>query len=253
MPGDDSVGSDNGPADGAVETVKRKAGSGSHRRGKGLVNMNIGLILSGGHGSRFGSDIPKQYCEMAGKPVICHVYDAMVSSGAIDKVVIAAAAEYVEDPFLKGICPEADIIEGGNSRNNTIKRGLDYIHQQYPDCEKIISTDAVRPMITPEQVKSYIDRLDEYDAVNTSQEITDSLGCRDSHICYRNRYYLMQSPEAFRFPLLYRYFDENSKLTEVFHQMPEDATIYLDFNYPYNIKITFPHDIQIAEILLNRS
>ena len=213
--------------------------------------MNIGMILSGGSGSRFGSNIPKQYCLMGGKPVICYVYDAMQQSGVIDKVVIAAAPEYVNDPFLHQICPEADIIAGGSTRNNTIKKSLDHIHNTYPDCQKIISTDAVRPLITAVQVKSYIDRLDEYDAVNTSQEITDSLGCRDSHICYRNRYYLMQSPEAFSFPLLYQYFDENSKLTEVIHQLPADTKIYLDFDYPYNIKITFPHDIQIAEILIN--
>ena len=213
--------------------------------------MNIGIILSGGSGSRFGANIPKQYCLMAGKPVICYVYDSMIRSGVIDKVVISVAPEYVEDPFLREICPSADIIEGGSTRNNTIKRSLEYIHNTYPECRKIISTDAVRPLITAAQVKSYIDRLDEYDAVNTSQEITDSLGCRDSHICYRNRYYLMQSPEAFNFPLLYRYFDEHSKLTEVIHQLPADTKVYLDFDYPYNIKITFPHDIQIAEILIN--
>ncbi len=212
--------------------------------------MNLGLILSGGSGSRFGSDIPKQYCEMAGKPVICYVYDAMIQSRVIDKVVIAAAPEYVSDPFLKRICPEADIIEGGTTRNRTIKKGLDYIQNAYPACQKIISTDAVRPMMTAEQVRSYIDRLDEFDAVNTSQEITDSLGCRDSHTCYRDRYFLMRSPEAFRFPLLIKYFDENSRLTEVIQQLPEGSTFYPDFAYPYNIKITFPHDIQIAEILL---
>ena len=214
-------------------------------------NMNIGVILSGGSGSRFGSDIPKQYCLLAGKPVIQYISDAMLQSGVIDKIVIAAALNYVHDPFLKKICPEADIIEGGSTRNNTIKKSLDHIHCTYPDCRKIICTDAVRPLMTAKQVKSYIDRLDEYDAVNTSQEITDSLGCRDSFTCYRNRYYLMQSPEAFNFPLRYQYFDENSQLTEVIHQLPEDTRFYLDFNYPYNIKITFPHDIQIAEILIS--
>ena len=43
----------------------------------------------------------------------------------------------------------------------------------------------------------------------------------------------------------------NTSRLEIIQQLPDDSTFFPDFSYPYNIKITFPHDIQIAEILIN--
>ena len=57
---------------------------------------NVVLVMSGGSGTRFGADRPKQYCDMKGRPVIEYVLDACKLSKNTDQVVIVTAQEYVD-------------------------------------------------------------------------------------------------------------------------------------------------------------
>ncbi len=208
--------------------------------------MNIALILSGGVGKRLGGNIPKQYLTIKGKMIIQYVIEAIKASKQIQKIVIVAHEPYAQmlkDKF------DIDVCLGGSERNITLKNGLDFIRNNY-NCEKVMIFDAVRPMITPQLVDDYMEKLDNYDIVLTAQKITDSLGSYDLHEIRRERYYLLQSPEAYRFDNLYDYFDCNSTLTEVAQQLPKSMKTYLNFDFSDNLKITYKHDLFIAEQLL---
>ena len=61
----------------------------------------------------------------------------------------------------------------------------------------------------------------------------------------------MQSPEGFDFKTLYASFDENSKLTEVTQQLPENSKIELYFDFNNNFKLTYPADLKYLEALIN--
>lgn len=208
--------------------------------------MNIALIVSGGVGKRFDAPIPKQYLPLQGKRVISFVVDAARQSKLADTVLVAAHKEYEE--MIRSEY-NAEWVEAGDERNQTIRNGLDYIKARYP-CKKIIILDAVRPLIKPELIDSYFALLDRYQAVTTARKITDSLGSYDMHQVDRDRFYLLSSPEAFDFGLIYAYMDAKSKLTEVIQQFPEDTTVYLNFDYFNNLKITYKEDLRTAEILL---
>lgn len=212
--------------------------------------MNIVAILANGVGSRFKSNIPKQFHKVKGKMVIEYVIETICDSSKTDKIIIATNVE-ANSVYLADICSQNDIdmINGGETRNKTLKNVIDYIDNNYK-CSKLIVCDAVRPMITGELIDSYFDFLSENDAVVTAQKITDSLGCYDSHQVDRERYYLMQSPEGFSFPLLSKSFDENSPLTEVTQQLPPDSKIHLYFDFNNNFKLTYPADLKYLEALV---
>lgn len=212
--------------------------------------MNIVAILANGVGERFGSNIPKQFHKVNGKMVIEYVISSILSSALVDKVVIATNVK-ANSVYLADVCSEnnIDLIEGGTTRNRTLKNVIDFIDGKY-DCRSLIVCDAVRPMITGELIDSYFEFLWDNDAVVTAQKITDSLGCYDFQKVDRERYYLMQSPEGFNFKLLRDSFDSESSLTEVTQQLPEECKIHLYFDFSNNFKLTYPADLKYLEAMV---
>ncbi len=211
----------------------------------------IGIILAGGIGSRFGADRPKQYCTIFGKEMIWYSIDAFRKAKTIDDFIVIVD----KNEMANGrIAEEYGVItvEGGNSRNGSFKNALDYINAHYPDCDKIIENNAACPMITTELIDEFINLLDEYDFVNTAYKITDALGSYKDRIANREDFYLIQAPDAYRFRLLYEHFDENSELCHPAHQLPLSATEYRYFDYTDNYKVTYPEDIRIVEMLMER-
>lgn len=213
--------------------------------------MNVVVILASGVGSRFGSNVPKQFHKINGKMVIEYVVDAIFEAKIVDKILIVTNIE-ANKSYLTNLAADdrVDFVNGGETRNYSLVNALQYINDNY-DCDKVIVCDAVRPMITGELMDKYFAFLDDNAAVVTAQAITDSLGCYDIQKVYRDRYYLMQSPEGFDFKLLYDNFDPESKLTEVTQQLPENSKIKLYFDFNNNFKLTYPADLKYLEALIN--
>lgn len=199
--------------------------------------MNACLILSGGSGQRFHSSLPKQYHKILGKMVIEYVIEAAMTAKTIDTIIVAGAAcaplSHLKQKYPIQIAP------GGSTRNETLCNGLTLLNTM--ETERVIIMDAVRPLVTGKLIDEYMRLIESgYHAVTTAQPITDSLGCHDLHTVDRSRYYLMQSPEAYDFPLLFKHFDKNSRLTEVAHQLPENIRLKLYYDFPENPKLTYP-------------
>lgn len=215
------------------------------------MKRNIGIILAGGIGSRFGGAIPKQYCLIEGREMISYSIEAFRKAKNIDDFFVVLD----ENAMKEGRIAQTygvTTIQGGSSRNGSFKNALEFIKHNYPDCEKIIENNAACPMITPELIDLFMDKLDEYDYVNTCYKITDALGAYKGRIANREDYYLIQAPDAYRFQLLYKHFDEHSELCHPAHQLPLDAKEYRYFDYLDNFKVTHPQDIEIVEILMKR-
>ena len=213
--------------------------------------MNIGIILAGGIGSRFGADRPKQYCKIFDKEMIWYSIDAFRRAKSIDDFIVVVDANEMQSGRLAqeyGVT----LVQGGNTRNESFKNALNYINKTFPDCEKIIENNAACPMITPELIDEFMDLLDEYDYVNTAYKITDALGSYKDRIANREDFYLIQAPDAYRFPLLYKHFDKDSELCHPAHQLPLTATEYRYFDYTDNYKVTYPDDIKIVEMMMTR-
>lgn len=207
----------------------------------------VALIMSAGTGTRFGADKPKQYCNMAGKPIIEYALDACKHSTLVDEIVIVAADDYVEELHNEYGYP---VTKGGDNRTKSLANGLKYIADNYY-CEKVIIANAVCPLMTEKQVDRYFRLLDDYDYVLTTWKVVSTLGRYDGTLVNRDDYFQCMEPEAYRFQLLYENYKSDYPLPYIFHQLPKDAKGYYCFDYPYTMKITYQRDVQIAEILYN--
>ena len=78
--------------------------------------MNVGIVLAGGVGRRFGGNVPKQYQTINKKEVIYYSINALTSSSSIDKIIVVAQNQYANG--IKEINPNVEIVEGGDTRNN---------------------------------------------------------------------------------------------------------------------------------------
>lgn len=208
--------------------------------------MNIGIVLAGGVGSRFGSSIPKQYQKINGKEVMFYSINALKNSKMVDAIIVTSQKQYIA-PLQQQY--GVTVIEGGDSRNKSLFNALTYIAQNH-DCEKIIILEAARPMITSDIVDDYLRRLDHADAVITGQKIVASLGCYHMHTVNREDYYLIEAPEAFRFQKIYESFDPNSSITATNQQLPTDAVVDINFGFQNNLKITYFPDLMYCEKMM---
>lgn len=206
---------------------------------------NVILVMSGGVGSRFGADCPKQYCIMDNRMVIDYVIDACRKTKNVDAIVIVASADYVEFCHERYNLPAC---EGGASRPESVANGLKYVHDHY-DCEKLIITNAVCPLATSEQYDKYFKALDEYDFVLTTWKLAPALHRFDGTKCDRDDYFNVMEPDAYRFKKLYANFDFQNMKKYIFHNMPDDSKPYFCMDYPFTMKLTHPHDLKLLKVL----
>lgn len=214
---------------------------------------NIVFLMAGGVGNRFGADRPKQYLDLNGRPVIDYVIDAIDNSNSVDGVIVYAGSEYIKYSELlssKIANKEFIFIETGKDRYTNFKNGFKYIEDNNLDCNKILIVDAVAPFITPELIDDYFDKLSEYDAVITAQKITGALGNYDYDPLDREEFYMTQSPEGFRYPLISKYLNPEATTQELAWHLPKECTKYLNFNFKNNLKLTYDFELEYARGLM---
>ena len=92
------------------------------------MSKNIAIIFAGGSGARMGSGMPKQFLEVAGKPIIIHTLDLFEEHDMIDKIYIACKEEYIK--YLKRLIEKnlirkvAGIVPGGTTGQDSIYKAL---------------------------------------------------------------------------------------------------------------------------------
>ena len=206
---------------------------------------NIILVMSGGVGSRFGADCPKQYCMMGNRMCIDYVMDACRKTKGIDQIVIVAAGDYVDFCHKRYLVPT---VEGGASRPESVANGLKFIHENY-NCEKVIITNAVCPLATSSQYQRYLEFLDEYDYVLTTWKLAPALHRFDGQKVDRDDFFNIMEPDAYRFKKLFDNFDFDNLKKYIFHNMPDDSKAFFCMDYPFTNKLTYPHDIKVLSVL----
>lgn len=181
--------------------------------------MNIALLLSGGTGLRLGADIPKQYIEVGGKPVISYCIETLSSHEGIDGIQIVADASWHDE--IRGWLADADMkgkFRGfsahGLNRQLSIFNGLESIRAYASDEDVVFVHDAARPLLSRQMITACLDAIEGYDGVipvlpmkDTVYESTD--GKMISRLLNRSEIYAGQAPELFR---LGRYYEANKRL-----------------------------------------
>lgn len=211
--------------------------------------MNIGIILAAGVSERFKSTVHKQYLKLNGKEVIYYSIDAMRNAKCFDRVIVVVDRDEFNEGYI-GNKYDVICVCGGDTRNKSIANALEYVHDKYPTTEKIVFHDCSRPFVKSNIFASCVELLDEYDAVAMTNDITDSLVTKDGAFVNRREFLLIQTPEGFRFNIIYNDFDTDKQDTAIINQIHDKSRVKLFKNNSFNFKITYPQDLFLAEQLM---
>lgn len=231
--------------------------------------MIYGVVLAGGVGSRMGNvGKPKQYLLIGDKPILIHTLEKFYVQSEFEKVLVLCPAEWLshtKNLVRKYIQDTGRIVvlEGGETRNETIMNAIDYIESEgHLDEETIIVThDSVRPFVTQRIIEENIRYAKEYGACDTAVAATDTIVCSEdqvviSDIPERRTMYQGQTPQTFqalKLKNLYYSLSEEEKavLTDaakIFVMKGEK--VHIVDGEVFNIKITYPYDLRVAEALI---
>ena len=215
------------------------------------MSSNIGVVLAGGIGQRFGGGKPKQYFPILGKEMIAYSIEMFRAATTIDDfVVVLNRDEYDSGRIARQYGVTA--IPGGVTRNHSFKAALDWIAGNHPDCGKVIENNAACPLTKPEWVDEMMVLLDEYDWVQTTLHLTDALGSISNRLVNRDDYFLIQAPDAYRFREILACFDPAHPCGHPAVQLPPSARGRNVFRDGEVFKVTHPSDVEIAELMLKR-
>ena len=227
------------------------------------MSYNIAIIAAGGHGSRIGSTLPKQYHVLRDKPILMHTISAF--QGIADKIILVISEQMI--PLWQSQCKEYDfdiaheIVTGGNTRFESVQNGLQYIQHRHNDLTTentaIAVHDAARPLVDPNLIRQSFLLCHQGQGNVLAIKSTNSvrIGSQlSSRAVDRNDVWLIQTPQTFPANILMEAFAEKEKP----HFTDEASVVeHLGYNIsilestPRNLKITYPEDLIIAQMYLN--
>ncbi|MFM1945856.1 MAG: hypothetical protein RL207_139 [Bacteroidota bacterium] len=213
------------------------------------------IITAGGIGKRMGTDLPKQFLEIQGKPILLHCLEKFHSFDPTLEIIITLPADWISywTELLKTFHCEIPhhVSTGGQERFHSIQLALSHCSGDF-----IMVHDGVRPLVSHETIQRCIEGLAYSDSVIPVLAVKDSLRVLTidgSEMVDRNAYKLVHTPQCFKAELLKRAYQTS------FHEgMTDDASVvgltgtepFLVISNEENIKITTAGDLAIATALL---
>lgn len=214
------------------------------------------IIVAGGSGSRMQAIVPKQFLLLNGRPVLMYTIEAFHQSAYQPQIIVVLHPNY--HTYWQELCAEHQftiphrLVAGGETRFHSVKNGLDLI-----DGDSLVAVqDAVRPMVSTEIIdNAYIQAAEVGSAVVAvkSRDSVRSVRNGRSESLLRDEIYLVQTPQTFQTNLLKKAYLQpyNDSFTDDASVAERDGIFIELIEGSYqNIKITYPEDIAIAELLL---
>ncbi|MDP8299567.1 MAG: 2-C-methyl-D-erythritol 4-phosphate cytidylyltransferase [Candidatus Tantalella remota] len=218
----------------------------------------VGIILAGGTGERMGGELPKQFLELAGKPVIAHSIEAFDKSVLIDVIIIVCHAEHIDRmaDIVKGIKPkkECKIIPGGKTRQESSYNGVKACPE---DTEYVLIHDAARPFVTDRIIKDVLEAATETGASMPVIDMDDTVVVAEAgmvtEVPDRNTLKRVQTPQGFKYEVILKAHDR--ALTDGIKDSSDDCGMVLNISAGVGIvsgdknngKITEHMDLHIAD------
>ena len=216
----------------------------------------IAIIVAGGKGERMNADVPKQFLEINGKPILMHTLEAFMNFDASLQLILVLPAAQID--FWETLCEAHDfnmphqIVAGGQTRFHSVKNGLTAV--SIPSLVAV--HDGVRPLVSVETISACFDAASEYgtavpviDAIDSIRKITEN----GSVSVNRSEYKFLQTPQVFDGKLLIKAYRQ-----EFSENFTDDASVveamgakmHLVTGNRENIKITTEMDLILANQLM---
>ena len=224
------------------------------------------IITAGGVGRRMGGSIAKQFLEIGGKPIILRTIEMFLKMDSKCEIILVLPNDYKD--YWKKYCMENNLwfkhtlVSGGITRFHSVRNALDMV----PNGALVAVHDGVRPFVPQKMLKGLLECDLSGENVagvipvmpsieSMRKKIFDAEGYTvGAHTVNRDEYIFVQTPQVF----------DSTKLKEAYKQayspaFTDDASVAESKGYKilfsegsrFNIKITTPEDITMAEIILN--
>jgi 2-C-methyl-D-erythritol 4-phosphate cytidylyltransferase len=213
------------------------------------------IIVAGGSGSRMKSELPKQFIEIGGLPILMHTLKRFKEADTeIELILVLPESQFefwkelceIHSEFMRAIPHK--LVAGGKSRFQSGKNGLQIIENE----GLVAIHDGVRPFVSAEIINESFRVAQEKGTAVVSVASKDSVRVNGQAID-RSTVRLIQTPQTFQIPLIKKAFE-----TPELSTFTDDASvaehagfeIHLIEGAYENIKITTPEDLLWAEVLL---
>lgn len=214
------------------------------------------IIVAGGSGSRMGTDVPKQFLELCGKPVLMHTIQVFHDYDPECQLFLVLPPS--QQAFWASLCLKHtftlphQVVSGGETRFHSVLNGVKLIQGE----GIVFIHDGVRPLVSRETLDRCFKTAQETGNAIPVLPVTESLRKLEGNqniSVDRSRYFSVQTPQTFR----------SQPIQEAFRQpfdpaFTDDASVVEKAGYPItmvegnreNIKITTPTDLILAGALM---
>ena len=228
------------------------------------MSERVGIVVvAGGSGSRMGAAMPKQFLDIAGRPVLVRTIERMHAALPDSQIVVVLPEAHVElwqECYKRSECKvEHSIALGGATRFDSVSSGIAALND---DCNLIAVHDGVRPLLSVEMVRRGVECAAESGAAVPVIAVVDSIRDVDaqgaSRAVDRSRLRAVQTPQVFRADLLKEAYEAVGARLEDRSKATDDASVVEMYGHavalyegePQNLKLTTPTDLSVAEMIL---
>lgn len=233
--------------------------------------MIVAIVIAGGVGARMGADIPKQFVQVNGKPILLYTLEAFERHPMVDTIelvcidgwqdaVWAYAKEY-------GITKLKWIVKGGTTGQESIRNGVYGLEGRCASSDVVIIHDGIRPLVEPAVLDDVIQKAKQFGNGVTSMPYNEQIFLVDEKRPETTTQYIpretlrrVATPQAYQFGLLDEKYHEafekeigiygssytNTMMTEL------GVRLYFAAGSDRNIKLTTPGDVEIFRAMLDK-
>lgn len=230
---------------------------------------NVAIVLSAGRGTRMNSDVPKQYMELEGRPVLYYSLKAMEDS-FIDEIILVAGAEdisYCKEEIVAkyNLNKVKAVVAGGKERYHSVWNGL----RCASDADYVFIHDGARPVLKEDVLLRASEGVKECGACVVGVPVKDTIKIVDAEGMVtetppRNCMFQVQTPQAFQYSLIRNAYEtlmgEETTLLQkgvvitddaMVVELMTDTKVKIVMGSYENIKITTPEDLELVRRLIN--
>ncbi len=223
------------------------------------------LVPAAGMGRRMGASMNKQYLQLGGRPILARTLELFQSHPAITHIYLIIPADeidYFKTEVLTGMALTklARIVPGGKERQDSVRNGLQQLQIDQIKADSVVMVhDGVRPLFNPDLITTLVETAVLAGGAVVGVPVKDTIKEVEGELIVktpdRSRLWQIQTPQAFRFELLLRAYQQAGRDD---FSGTDDASLVERLNVPVrmisgdyrNIKITTPEDLVIAEAFL---
>ena len=229
---------------------------------------NVGVLLAGGSGTRMHTELPKQFLVLAGKTLLQHAIDTFSASSAIDEMCVVLPQHFIQAisgaDWFRNYAKPIRIVEGGTSRTHSSYNAFSAYRAEHRSVN-LLYHDAARALLSIRDLENVISALELYDGVVLGTPVVDTIYALDEsktlqRIPEREHLWCAQTPQAFRGVQLAAAFTRWEKKgampysddVSLVKAMLPNINIHLVESQDFNMKITTPTDMIVAELYLSK-